>query len=310
MTDHRFRYVFGPVPSRRLGQSLGIDLFSGKHCSYDCVYCQVGRTPQTSIERGEWVPESDVRAEIELKLSTKPHIDYITFSGSGEPTLSTSLGSLLRWLRSRGEHKTAVLTNGSMLWHEGVRADLMEADLVVPSLDAVDETIWRTINRPAPQLDFLAVMDGLATFCNIFKREIWLEILLVASINDGEKHLSELAHKIHDLKVTRVQIHTVTRPPAESFAQASPMDRLERLASLIGDRAEIVMPRHDSVEPQGTVTPQQVIDMVARRPCTAEDIAIGLSIHTIEAVKIAESLLAKGELTAHLQDGRRYYGVR
>ncbi|MGD2175646.1 MAG: radical SAM protein, partial [Candidatus Brocadiaceae bacterium] len=154
--------VFGPVPSRRLGRSLGIDLVPFKTCSYDCIYCQLGRTTLKTTERREWVPLDLVLEEVEEKLNSEP--DYITLSGSGEPTLFSRLGELIGHIKNITDIPVAVLTNGSLLWRKTVRDNLQEADLVIPSLDAGNESMFRYVNRPAPQLSFYEVAEGLITF--------------------------------------------------------------------------------------------------------------------------------------------------
>ena len=171
-------YVFGPVPSRRLGRSLGVDLVPFKTCSYDCIYCQLGRTSCKTVERKQWVPLDDVLAELKEKLSTRP--DYITLSGSGEPTLFWRTGELIDRIKAMTDVPVAVLTNGSLLWCKDVRDQLTNADLVIPSLDAGDQSMFRAVNRPHEDISFERMLDGLIAFRKAFGGQYWLEIMLLA----------------------------------------------------------------------------------------------------------------------------------
>ena len=174
-------YIFGPVPSRRLGRSLGVDLVPFKTCTYDCIYCQLGRTTNKTIQRKEWVPLDDVVTELETKLSSQP--DYITLSGSGEPTLYSRTGELIDRIKAVTNVPVAVLTNGSLLWNQEVRARLMNADLVVPSLDAGDEAMFRAVNRPHEDISFERMLQGLIDFRHEFQGKYWLEVFLLAGHN-------------------------------------------------------------------------------------------------------------------------------
>jgi wyosine [tRNA(Phe)-imidazoG37] synthetase (radical SAM superfamily) len=299
--------VFGPVPSRRLGRSLGVDLIPRKLCSYDCVYCQVGRTTTHTIERGVYAPTELVVAELERKLAHKPGPDIVTFSGSGEPTLAANIGEVLSWLKSYSAHRTAVLTNGSLLWREDVRRELAMADLVVPSLDAVTEANWRRVNQPAPGLELGKVMGGIRRFCAEHPGEVWLEVLLAKGYNDSEEELAAIASEVSGLRATRVQVHTVTRPPACHGVEGVPYETLARLAGMIGARAEIVGDyKGTTVLPDGC-SEETVLAMLARRPCTLQDVADGLGVHHSEASKALGVLGAHGKVRIETVDGREYF---
>ena len=212
-------YVFGPVPSRRLGKSLGIDLVPLKTCTYDCIYCQLGRTTNRTICRKPYVSGKAVVRQLEGKLSSlseKP--DYITFSGSGEPTLNSELGWVIEQISGLTKIPIAVLTNGSLLHLESVRRALREVDLVIPSLDAGNAQLYRMINRPHPSLNFSQVLRGLEEFRKEFGGSIWLEVMLCGGINDERKEISRIRDLIGKIGPDRVQLNTVYRPPAEDFA--------------------------------------------------------------------------------------------
>ena len=209
-----FKYVFGPVPSRRLGRSLGVDLVPFKSCSFDCVYCQVGRTTDKTLERREFVPLDDVLAEVERKLAGDVFPDYITMSGSGEPTLYSRLGELIRGIKARAEVPVAVLTNGSLLSDPAVREELLAADLVVPSLDAGGEALYRRVNRPHIDATYEKLVEGLIAFREAYENALWLEVFLLGSITDDEaRALAETASRVNP---DRIQLNTVARPPAEA----------------------------------------------------------------------------------------------
>ena len=222
------RYIFGPVPSRRLGRSLGVDLVPFKTCTYDCIYCQLGRTTNKTVERREWVPLDDVLAELKDKLATSP--DYITLSGSGEPTLHSRIGEVIEQIRSLTDVPVAVLTNGSLLWQEDVRRQLVTADLVVPSLDAGNRTVFQVVNRPHPDISFEKLLEGLAAFRNEYGGMYWLEVFVLAGYTAIPAEAQKLAECVRRIAPDRVQLNTVTRPPAEDYAMAVDRQRLEELA--------------------------------------------------------------------------------
>ena len=307
MSAGRYRYLFGPVPSRRLGRSLGVDLLVGKICSYDCVYCQVGRTASLTAQRREIAPTEKVWAELEARFAEGVEMDYVTFSGSGEPTLHTGLGTLIARLKDRTPYRVAVLTNGSLLWMDEVRRDLARADLVVPSLDAAVEEVWRKVNRPAPGLEFARVLDGLRAFCAERGEAVALEILLVAGVNDSPEHLEALARLVRELRVERVQLNTVTRPPSEDFAAPVPAAVLESLASMIGERCEVIRPASDKAAWREGVGPDEALAMLRRRPCTVRDVAAGLGVNVNEAAKVVGVLVEQGRIKPVRREGLTYY---
>ncbi|MGE4565096.1 MAG: radical SAM protein, partial [Victivallaceae bacterium] len=187
-------YIFGPVPSRRLGRSLGIDLIPYKICSYDCIYCQLGRTTTKTMTRREYLPIDEIIAGIERKLKETCEFDYITLSGSGEPTLHSGLGVLIEAIKKLTRKPLAVITNGSLLKDAAVRAELMAADVVMPSLDAGTQEYFETVNRPCPGLLLDDVVDGLAHFSREFKGKLWLEVFLLGGSFDPVARAWEIAN--------------------------------------------------------------------------------------------------------------------
>ena len=199
MEEKKRQYIYGPVPSRRLGRSLGVDLVPYKTCTYDCIYCQLGRTTNKTTERREWVPTNEVLAQLKDRLSSRP--DYITLSGSGEPTLHADMGRLIHEIKSVTDIPVAVITNGSLLWLSEVQAALLEADLVVPSLDAGSEDLFKYVNRPHPQIRFDQMLSGLRGFRRLFHDQYWLEVFLLSGVTTVEARIKALRDCIVDIAV-------------------------------------------------------------------------------------------------------------
>ena len=299
-------YVFGPVPSRRLGRSLGVDVVPFKTCTYDCIYCQLGRTTCKSIERKEWVPLDDVVSEVKSKLSTQP--DYITLSGSGEPTLFSRLSDLIGRIKGMTNVPVALLTNGSLLWQPEVRAAIQEVDLLIPSLDAGDEMSFRHINRPHDTISFDLLMEGLVTSREACRGQYWLEVFLLAGYTAIEAEARKLAGYADLIKPHRVQLNTATRPPAENFAEGVSRERLAELSSLFDPPAEVIADfQHVHGQTRFSVSRDEILSLLRRRPCSIDGIAQGLSMHPNEVVKYVEALKAEELVEPTWTSGTCYY---
>jgi wyosine [tRNA(Phe)-imidazoG37] synthetase (radical SAM superfamily) len=299
-------HVFGPVPSRRLGRSLGVDLIPFKTCSFDCIYCQLGVTTCKTVERKEWVPIEPVLAELREKLSSNP--DYITVSGSGEPTLHCRIGELIERIKTLTDVPVAVLTNGSMFWDETVRRQLLRADLVVPSLDAGDEETFRRVNRPHEDVSFEQLMAGLIAFRGEFGGRYWLEVFLLSGINADDEHVERLIAQVDRIRPDRIQLNTVARPTAESSAIAVPEARMHELAARFHPPAEVIGKFHPTHEqPQTAANRDHILELLRRRPCTLHDIANGLELHENEVVKYLADLRAEGTIAETRVAGRLHY---
>ncbi len=299
-------YIFGPVPSRRLGRSLGIDLIPFKTCTYDCIYCQLGKTNNITSERKEWFPLENIVSELKEKLDTQP--DYITLGGSGEPTLYSQIGELIDRIRSMTNVPIAVLTNGSLLWQDKVRKQLMDADLVIPSLDAGDKKMFYTVNRPHPDITFEQMLEGLIAFKSEFEGKYWLEVLLLAEYTGTVSEVRKLADCVSKIYPDRVQLNTVSRPPTEEYAISVTKHQLKEFAKLFEPPAEIIadfLGIHQQID--FLSTKEDIIKMLQRRPCTINDIANGLGIHRNEAIKHIEKILENGLLEQDTLEGKIYY---
>ncbi len=299
-------YVFGPVPSRRLGRSLGVDVVPFKTCTYDCVYCQLGRTTCRTIERKEWVPLEDVLDDVKAKLSTRP--DYITLSGSGEPTLFSRLGELIDGIKRMTNVPVALLTNGSLLWQPEVRGAVRDVDLLIPSLDAGDELRFRHINRPHEAISFDLLMEGLGAAREACRGQYWLEVFLLAGYTAIEAEVKKLAQYAALIKPDRIQINTVTRPPAESFAAGVSHERLAELSPLFDPPAEVIADYHHVHEQtQFSVSRDEILGLLRRRPCSIDGIAQGLNMHPNEVVKYVEALQAEKLVETTWTSGKCFY---
>ncbi len=302
-------HVYGPVPSRRLGYSLGVDILPYKTCTLDCVYCQLGPSPETTTRTGTYFSEAEILNQIRNAIeSAKGRIDYVTFSGSGEPTLHAGLGSLILGIKDMTDIPVAVLTNGTLLTREEVRHALSGADLVVPSLDAVAQEVFEKVNRPHPSLVVRDIIQGLIQFRHEYRGQIWLEIMLVAGINDSEDHIRELQAVTEAIKPDRVQLNTVVRPPAEGFAHALTQEKLEEIREAFGPRAEIIANFSDLPRRAGDESAEDAIfDLIKRRPATLTDLANALGLHRNELIKHLNLLKEKERIRVVYHKGRKYY---
>jgi wyosine [tRNA(Phe)-imidazoG37] synthetase (radical SAM superfamily) len=290
-----------------LGLSLGVDLIPPKTCSYDCLYCQIGKTTCKAIEPASYVPVEAVMAELDETLAkVKP--DYVTFSGSGEPTLHAELGRLIAHVKEKSGAKVAVLTNGSLLCRPKVRERLLKADMVMPTLSTVKEKTFRAIHQPHDDLNVVNHVEGLRSLRRIFRGQLFIEVMLLAGFNDKEEEIEALRQTILEIAPDRVQLNTVVRPPADAKAIPLDMKKLEVIKKVFGKRAEIIAtPRIKDVHPfKGTLS-AAVLDMAKRRPVTAEDVAgvLDTSLHDVE--ETVALLVNKGELRKQTHLGKDYY---
>ena len=282
--------VFGPVRSRRLGISLGIDPLPFKRCSYDCVYCQLGRSRSRRMERTGYLDPSHLLVELREHLAalSPNELDWITVVGAGEPTLYQGLGELLRGIRELTETKLAVITNGSLLHRADVRAELAAADAVLPSLDAGDERIFQAINRPHPDLSFEQILEGLVAFRSEFSGQTWVEVMLVAGLNDGPEALGTLAAALARIEPDEVHVNVPTRPPAERWVQPPSAEAHHRAASNLGATPPQAQPPGPSPPMPRWVRLdllESVVSIVGRHPMTARELAQTLNVPDEQVVE-------------------------
>jgi len=238
------RYIYGPLKSRRLGLSLGISLTPYKICSFDCVYCQLGKTTVKTIERKDYFNADDIFAELRSWFHIHPEdalqLNFITFSGSGEPLLHLKIGALIEQIKKFTTIPVAVITNGSLLSLPEVRQELLAADLLIPSLNAVTPKIFEKIDRPEVSLKIEEVINGLIEFRKVFRGMIWLEVMLVKGINDDMSHIKKLKGVIEQIEPDQIQLNSPVRTTAEKDIEAVDKAILEKIKGMLGDRCEII----------------------------------------------------------------------
>ena len=296
--------VYGPVPSRRLGRSLGVDLVPLKTCTYDCVYCQLGRTTYKTVRRQRWVDPSDVVAQVRARLESEP--DVIALAGSGEPTLHAGIGDVIAGIKRLTDVPVAVITNGSLLSRPTVRRGLAAADIVLPSLDAPSDGLFQLVNRPHRALRFEDVVAAMIAFRNGYRGQVWLEVMLLDGVTGMVAEVERLAELAARIAPDRIQLNTAVRPPAESFVAPVADGSLRELAGLFTPHAEVIA---DTLPADGdrVAGHADILALLSRRPCTVADIAAGLGIHHGVALKAATALVTKGAAELHIHGGQSFY---
>lgn len=304
------KYIYGPVPSRRLGYSLGVDIIPFKNCSFNCIYCQLGQTTNITIERKEYTPISGIIEELRNIIGREQQIDYITFSGSGEPTLHSSLGVLISETKNLTDIPVAVLTNSSLLYLPEVRDDLMLADVVLPTLCASSQTIFKNINRGHPDISIELIIQGLIDFRKKYAGNIWLEIMLVKGINDQAQAIEELRRVVDRIRPDKIHLNTVVRPPSEKTALPLSIEELKPIQIIFGRKCEIIADFNKESAPVSfRETQSQIINLIKRRPVTMQDIKsiTGLSRH--EIIKHIASLMKNKRIKITRHNDCDYYEI-
>jgi wyosine [tRNA(Phe)-imidazoG37] synthetase (radical SAM superfamily) len=306
-----YKYLFGPVPSRRLGMSLGIDLIPKKVCSLNCVYCEVGKTTKLTTDRLEYVKYDKVIAELKDFMSNNPTIDYITFSGSGEPTLNSRIGDVLNFVKDNyPDVKTAVLTNGTLLSDKNLRKELLKADVILPSLDAAGQEAFEKINRPAPELSLQNYIQGMIDFRKEYEGKIWLEVLFLKGYNDSKDELIRLKEAIKKIKPDSVQLNTLDRPGTVEGLIPLTKEELQHIIDFWGfSNVEIIASEVErtTIESYRSDVESAILETIARRPCTLDDLHRLLGIHVNEINKYLGTLETEGKIiTKSLERGIFY----
>jgi wyosine [tRNA(Phe)-imidazoG37] synthetase (radical SAM superfamily) len=290
------QYVFGPVPSRRLGQSLGIDPVPLKTCNWNCVYCQLGRTAPLTGHRGNYAPAGLIVEEIRkaLEASRPGEMDWVTFVGSGEPTLHESLGWMIRQVRAMTDIPVAVITNGSLLCFPEVREELSAADAVLPSLDAGTDTLFLAINRPHPAFTFERLVGGLTEFRRVYDGKMWIEVMLVKDLNDSEAALKDIAAVISRVGPDEVHVSLPLRLAAEPWVAPADADGLARAEQILGTKARVLPPIPEGASLSGSEDlVEAVIDVISRHPMEEEEL-----VRTLARWKCADVCRLLGKLGA------------
>jgi wyosine [tRNA(Phe)-imidazoG37] synthetase (radical SAM superfamily) len=300
-------YVFGPVPSRRLGLSLGIDLIPAKTCTYDCLYCQVGRTTKKTVESRPFVPVSEVLEELNQRLE-KIRPDVITLSGSGEPTLHSGIGQVIKLIKRVTDIQVALLTNGSLLWKGGIRNRVCGAHIILPTLSTVFEKTFMAIHRPHSELNLSAIIEGFKSLRRMYRGLLFLEVVILPGFNDSDREVEGLKKVIDQIFPDKIQLNTAVRPPADSRARSLDRERLEAIKDFFGEKAEIVaaVPLGRKGSPSDMLA-INVLEMARRRPLRAADLSSALNMSLEDVESLIKGLLIKGHLRRQEHSGEVYY---
>lgn len=308
----RRKHVYGPVPSRRFGLSLGVDVVPHKVCTLDCIYCQVGPTTRRTLERECFVPSAEVIEDVRQALDMGPKPGVITFAGSGEPTLYSELGVVAKALKEFTNVPLLLITNGTLLFREDVATDAMWFDRVAPSLDAADMASFKAINQPHPDLDLTTVIEGLKRFAARFTGQLDLELFFLEGVNDSPEAVAALADAVRAIHPSRVDLNTAVRPtPHRTVSKATPefLAGLEQRFS-VPARSVFAAPAAEPGNPQvvnDAQVEQLILSTLQRRPCTQEDLTLALPVAAPVIAQKLESMLAAKSLVREERDGRVYF---
>lgn len=309
-----YKYLFGPVPSRRLGMSLGVDLVPKKVCSLDCVYCEAGKTTKLTTEKLEYIPVDKIKDELNSYFKDNPEPDYITFSGYGEPTLNSGIGEVLNHIKLVAPNiPVALITNGTLFFDLEVAKAIAHVDLILPSLDAVSQEVFEKINRPANNLTAERYIQGLIDFTSTFKGKVWLEVFVLPGYNDSEEELLKIKEVILKIAPDSVQLNTLDRPGTEEDIRGASRQELQRVIDLWGmDNVQIIAasPQRKNIKSYRTDTENTIMETISRRPCTPDDLATILGMHINEINKYLDVLDADGKVEISKQARGYFYRAK
>lgn len=309
-----YRYLFGPVPSRRLGISLGVDLVPMKTCTLNCIYCECGRTTDLTLDRKEYVPLDTVKAEYLHYLAHHPGPDYVTFSGSGEPSLNRRIGEIIRFIQlQKPVVPVAVLTNGTLFFDRQVRSELKEAAVVIPSLDAATDRAFCKINRPHPQLNVNTMIEGLIRFRKEYRGQLWLEVFILPGLNDTVAELGAIKQAIEKIAPDSIQLNTLDRPGTINDIRAADRTELARVLDFWQlENAEIIAhaPERRKLAAYRADAESAILETIARRPCTLADLTRIVGLHTNEVNKYLDVMEADEKIEVVKQDRGFFYRIK
>jgi wyosine [tRNA(Phe)-imidazoG37] synthetase (radical SAM superfamily) len=304
------KHLYGPVPSRRLGLSLGVDLVPFKTCTLDCVYCQLGRTTNKTLERKEYVPVNDILAELQGVLEAGLQADYITLGGSGEPTLHSGIGRLIKGIKKITSIPVAILTNSTLFCLPEVRNDCAGADVILPSLDAGDQQTYEAINRPVKQLTFNMLVDGLCALKQEFLGQVWLEVFFVDKFNTDDAQIEKISEAIKKIRPDKVHLNTAVRPTADKGIEKVNSTRLEEIAHRLAPDCEVVADFISGhCRANASDVPQTLLSMLKRRPCSLNDICSALGLDANSALVYIDTLKEQGVIWSENKQGKTFFGA-
>jgi wyosine [tRNA(Phe)-imidazoG37] synthetase (radical SAM superfamily) len=306
-------YIYGPVPSRRLGQSLGVDPIPFKTCNFNCIYCQLGRTTPMTNERRDFFPPEDILAQVKSTLvgHTSDDVDHVTIVGEGEPTLCASLGLLIRGIKAITAIPVAVITNGALLSTPQVREELLPANVVIPTLDAADEITFRHINRPWPSLHITDIIEGMVAFRQQFNGQLWVEVMLIKDLNDGETVLFDLAAALHRIQPDQIHLNAPIRPPAEAWVAPPDDDGMVRAQAILGEVAPIfTFAEGDFRLDDGLQVTEAIIEIIRRHPMRETKLVATLDSYGLTSEQVQSTLAAleaNGRARRHFYRGQVFW---
>ncbi len=307
----KYKYLFGPVPSRRLGISLGVDLVPHKTCSLNCIYCECGKTTNLTDIRKEYIPFDEIVNELNIFLKNKVSLDYITFTGAGEPTLYTKLEEIVKYIKQNHSfYKTALLTNSTLLHDKILQEEIKDIDLIIPSLDAVSDESFKTINRPYHNIKCKKIISGLINFSKVFKGKIWIEIFVVPGINDSEKELKLFKKTLSKIKFDQIQLNSLDRPGTEKWVKKATFDDLYRVKNLLYPLPVDIISNFNSNTHtlfEKANIENRILSILERRPCTIDDLVNISGLDVDEINKFIKILLDDSKITISIQNRGTFY---
>ncbi len=306
-TMKKFSHIFGPVPSRRFGRSLGVDLTPYKTCTLDCIYCQLGPTTRKTMERKSWVNLNAVEAELHFWLRAGGTADYITLSGSGEPTLHAEFGNALEFIRTHTSIPAVLLTNGTLMSHPDVRSAACKADVVKITLSAWEQDGFERIHRPHQLIKFKKMISGIKQFRNEFTGKMWIEVFLLEGINEELKNGEKIAALARQIEPDQIHLNTVVRPPGTKEACPVPKDRLVKLSTLFTPKATVITEFQSDHCSDMRYNEMVLLDMLRRRPCTTTQIATAFGMHPNEVAKYTSRLIRTGRIESVYEGADIYF---
>lgn len=309
------KYVFGPISSKRLGQSLGVDLLPPKSCTWNCLYCQLGKTRSFVTERQEFFPREDILEEIGQALKVNRNLDWITFVGSGETMLYKGIGWLIAQVKKLTTVPVAVITNGSLLYLPEVREELLQADAVLPSLNAGSEALHNKIDRPASGLTFQQHVDGLVAFRHEYQGRLWIEVMLLGGINDSDEALHDLARVLQQINPDMVHLVLPTRPAPEQEIRLPSDERLEQAIAILSEVAMVVNPLKGNMDLRSAPDLLEAITaIVSRHPVQQRElqkaIADRFAAESTKVDDVMQTLFATGRFSRVEHNGEPYWVMR
>lgn len=300
--------IYGPVPSRRLGYSLGIDLVPFKTCSYNCIYCQLGRTTCQTTERKKYLPTKKLLKDLKKFLKQSIYIDFITLSGAGEPTLNAEIGMLIKAIKKITNIPVAVITNSSLMYKKAVQQALLNADAILPTFTTANPATFKMIHRPIPPITSNKIVEGLVNFRKIYKGQIWLELMLIKGFNDTKQELNLLKKIINKIKPDRVQLNTVVRPPNENCAKPLSKNQLNKIKKMFGKNCEVAVGFKKSPNLQNFKNrDKNILAYLKRRPGTLNDLQKSLGMNVNELIKNLDRLLITKKIKKRRYGGKIFY---